>query len=165
MSVPINNLRQEEVLNIFFMLPDCDVTWQMSPLPIIQNVLGNLAPIISRIQCPELWISGMRLSTNDQGHSCPHPADADLCGLRRWGWVMALWSSTWTLSSPTMAGDTVGRCSVRARIGWGIGTSWPLGGRAWDGAWRRIEPMFGLRETEFVSDQHSISTGLFMLRW
>ena len=53
MSVPINNLRQEEVLNIFFMLPDCDVTWQMSPLPIIQNVLGNLAPIISRIQCPD----------------------------------------------------------------------------------------------------------------
>ena len=31
----------------------------------IQNVVGNIAPIISRIQCQVLWISEMRLSTED----------------------------------------------------------------------------------------------------
>ena len=31
----------------------------------IYNVVGNVAPVISRIQCRVLWISEMRLSTED----------------------------------------------------------------------------------------------------
>ena len=41
----------------------------------ITNVSGNIAPIISRIECRRLFISKMRLST---GYGCPHPGDADL---------------------------------------------------------------------------------------
>ena len=50
--------------------------WQMSMLltvPVyITNVSGNIAPIISRIECRRLFISKMRLN------GCPHPGDADL---------------------------------------------------------------------------------------
>ena len=52
-------------------LADVNVSYDV----FINNVSGNIAPIISRIECWRLFISKMRLST---GYGCPHPGDADL---------------------------------------------------------------------------------------
>ena len=100
---------------------------------IIVNVTGNISALISRIKCNMLVISGISLSTED--------TVALVQGMQtnamwwRWSLVVALWSSTWTLSSPTMGAVSVGLCSVMARLGRGTGTSWPPGGRPWAGAW------------------------------
>ena len=60
----------KEVVNVSS-LADVNVT----DCVYITNVSGNIAPIISRIECRRLFISKMRLST---GYGCPHPGDADL---------------------------------------------------------------------------------------
>ena len=57
----------KEVVNVSS-LADVNVT----DCVYITNVSGNIAPIISRIECRRLFISKMRLN------GCPHPGDADL---------------------------------------------------------------------------------------
>ena len=72
----------------------------------------------------------IRDDSQHRGHRSPRPEHAEQCGEGAAGWMIILV-----------------QCYDENRMRYRIGTSWPPGGRPWDGAWRRIEAMLGLRET------------------
>ena len=72
-EVEIMDLRNIDLSEVAHASSLADVT--VSYDVFISNVSGNIAPIISRIECRRLFISKMRLST---GYGCPHPGNADL---------------------------------------------------------------------------------------